>query len=193
MGKSTLAAHMRSRGIPVFDADAEVHRLYSAEAAQLVERTFPGTTTAGVVDRRLLSAALANHPDGFKRLEQIVHPLVRASERTFLHAAKAAGHPIAVLEIPLLMETSADRLVDVVVLASGGPELQRQRVLERPGMTREKLAMILARQMPDGEKRRRADVVVDTGLELHQTLANLDTVLEQLATRTGTVFERHWI
>ncbi len=192
MGKSTLAAHMRARGIPVFDADAEVHRLYTAEAAPLIERAFPGTTAAGVVDRQKLSATLAKDPDAFKRLEAIVHPLVRASERKFLHTAKAGGHPLAVLEIPLLLETGAERFVDVVMLASAGPELQRQRVLERPGMTREKLAMILGRQMADSEKRRKAHVVVDTGLELPQTLANLDSVLDQLASRPGLAFERYW-
>ncbi len=192
MGKSTLAAHMRARGIPVFDADAEVHRLYAAEAAPLVEQAFPDTTFAGVVDRKRLSAALAKEPDGFKRLEAIVHPLVRTSERAFLHEAKSAGHPLAVLEIPLLLETGADRVVDIVILASAGPELQRQRVLERPGMTREKLSLILARQLSDAEKRRKAHVVVDTGQALPQTLENLDTVLAQLASRTGKAFERHW-
>ena len=192
MGKSTLAAHLRARGIPVFDADAEVHRLYAAEAAPLIEQAFPGTTSGGEVDRKLLTVALAKDPDRFKRLEAIVHPLVRASERAFLHASKSAGQAIAVLEIPLLLETGGDRLVDVVMLASAGPELQRQRVLERPGMTREKLSLLLARQMSDAEKRRKADIVVDTGLELPQTLAKLDTVLDQLASRTGKAFERHW-
>ena len=192
MGKSTLAAHMRSRGLPVFDADAEVHRLYAAEAAPLIEQAFPGTTANGAVDRKLLTVVLAKDPGGFKRLEAIVHPLVRASEHAFLQASKAAGHAIAVLEIPLLLETGADRLVDIVLLASAGPELQRQRVLERPGMTREKLSLILARQMSDSEKRRKADFVVDTGQALPQTLENLDTVLDQLASRTGKAFERHW-
>jgi dephospho-CoA kinase len=192
MGKSTLAAHLRTRGIPVFDADAEVHRLYAAEAVPLIERAFPGTTVNGVVDRRALSALLACGPPAFKRLEAIVHPLVRASERAFLQAAKSAGHMIAVLEIPLLFETDADRLCDAVILASAAPEVQRQRVLERPGMTPDKLDMILSRQLPDAEKRRRAHAVVDTGLPLPQTLANLDTLLAELAARTGTAFQTHW-
>jgi dephospho-CoA kinase len=181
MGKSTLAAHMRARGIPVFDADAEVHRLYAAEAVPLIEAAFPGAAT-GAVDRQKLAAALAKSPDGFKRLEAIVHPLVHAAERTFLHTVAAVGHPLATLEIPLLLETGADRLVDVVMLASA----------ERPGMTPERLHMLLARQMPDAEKRRRSHIVVDTSLALPETLANLDIILDQLAGRTGSAFERHW-
>ena len=192
MGKSTLAAHMRARGIPVFDADAEVHRLYAAEAAPLIEQAFPGTIANGLVDRKLLSAALATEPGGFKRLEAIVHPLVRASQRVFLLAAKSSGQALAVLEIPLLLETQSDRLVDAVILASTTPELQRLRVLGRPSMTPEKLDLILARQMPDGEKRGKAHFVVDTGLPLTQTLVNLDRVLAQLATREGTAFQTNW-
>jgi dephospho-CoA kinase len=193
MGKSTLAAHMRSRGIPVFDADAEVHRLYSAEAMPLIEAAFPGTSDSVSVDRRRLSATLAKDPEAFKRLEAIVHPLVRQSERAFLHRVMASGEKLAVLEIPLLLETNMDKVVDVVVLASAAPDVQRARVLERPGMSPEKLDLILARQMPDAEKRCRAHFVVDTGLPLVQTLANLDKVLGGLAGRQGTAFQHHWI
>ncbi len=192
MGKSTLAAHLRTHGIPVFDADAAVHRLYRAEAVPLIERAFPGTTSDGTVDRTLLAGALAEDPNSFKRLEAIVHPLVRASERTFLQAAEAAGNAIAVLEIPLLLETGADRLVDVVMLASTSAELQRARVLQRPGMTPERLELVLSRQLPDAEKRAQAHFVVDTGLELPQTLANLDIILDDLKGRDGSAFERHW-
>ncbi len=192
MGKSTLAAHLRTHGSPVFDADAAVHRLYRAEAVPLIERAFPGTTSDGTVDRTLLAGALAEDPNSFKRLEAIVHPLVRASERTFLQAAEAAGNAIAVLEIPLLLETGADRLVDVVMLASTSAELQRARVLQRPGMTPERLELVLSRQLPDAEKRAQAHFVVDTGLELPQTLANLDIILDDLKGRDGSAFERHW-
>jgi dephospho-CoA kinase len=193
MGKSAMAAHMRARGIPVFDADAEVHRLYAAEAAPLIEAVFPGTTTSGTVDRKRLSAALAKNPAGFNQLEAIVHPLVRASERAFLHTAQSSGQKLAVLEIPLLLETHADKLVDAVILASAPAPVQRQRVLERPGMTPERLDLILARQMPDAEKRSRAHFVVDTDRPQQQTLANLDKVLDELTGRTGSAFDHHWL
>jgi dephospho-CoA kinase len=178
MGKSTLAAYMRAQGIPVFDADAEVHRLYAGQAAPLIEQAFPGVTNNGAVDRKRLAAALASDPAAFERLEAIVHPLVRASERGFLQAAASAGKHLAVLEIPLLFETGGDRLVDVTMLASAEPDVQRLRVLQRAGMTSEKLELLLARQMPNAEKRAKANVIVDTGLPLPQTLANLDTILE---------------
>ena len=193
MGKSTLAAHIRTRGIPVFDADAEVHRLYAAEAAPLIEQAFPGTTSDGLVDRKRLAAALADDPARFEQLEALVHPLVRASEQTFLHGAETAGARLAVLEVPLLYETGMDTLVDVVILASASKATQRQRVLARPGATAEKLDLLLSRQLPDAEKRRKADFVVDTGLSLPQTLANLDTVLDSLMARDGSAFRQQWL
>ena len=192
MGKSTLAERLRARNIPVFDADAEVHRLYAAEAVPLIEAAFPGTTGDGKVNRQQLSAALAKDTTSFKRLEAIVHPLVRASERNFLREAHKWGAKVAVLEIPLLFETHADRLVDVTILASAPAAVQRQRVLTRPGMTPEKLGMLLARQASDTEKQAKADFVVDTGLSLTATLANLDAIIDGLAIRAGTAFARHW-
>ena len=134
MGKSTAAAHLRARGFPVFDADAEVHRLYAGgKAVELIERAFPGTTAGGVIDRAKLSAALLAQPQRFADLEAIVHPLVRDAERAFLRDAKARGIEVAVLEIPLLFETGADKLVDVSVVVSAKPEVQRERLLKRPG------------------------------------------------------------
>ena len=192
MGKSTLAAHLRARTLPVFDSDAEVHRLYAAEAVPLIEAAFPGTTADGKVERSRLAAALAKDVAGFKQLEAIVHPMVRASQRAFLQAAKLRGSPLAVLEIPLLYETGGDKLVDVVGLASAGPDEQRRRVLQRPGMTAEKLDLLLARQLPDAAKRARADFVVDTGMQLSESLAVLDKIVDSLGGQGGAAYGRHW-
>ena len=192
MGKSTLAAHLRGLGMPVFDADAEVHRLYTGEAVPLIEAAFPGTTDNGAVNRQKLSAALARDPEGFKRLNAIVHPLVRESERDFLARAQEGGAELAVLEIPLLFETGGDALVDAVILASAAPDVQRRRVLERPGMTSEKLDLILARQLPDAQKRARAQFVVDTGKAVTESLADLDTILSQMTIRSAKAWAEHW-
>jgi dephospho-CoA kinase len=163
MGKSTTAAMFAAEGVPVHDADAVVHRLYEGEAAAPIEAAFPGTTVAGRVDRARLAAAVVGHPDRLRRLEAIVHPLVRASEQRFLAEARARKAPVVVLDIPLLFETGAERRVDAVVVVSAPPQVQRERVLARPGMSEEKFAALLAQQIPDAEKRRRADFVVDTG------------------------------
>ena len=192
MGKSTLAAHLRERGIAVFDADAEVHRLYSGAAAPLIEAAFPGTTTAGEVDRLKLSGLLANDPAGFGRLEAIVHPLVRQAEREFLHREHVKGANIAGLEIPLLIETGGEKLVDVVILASAAEDVRRARVLQRPGMTSEKLDLIIARQGNEAGKRAKADFVVDTGTNLPESLAVLDAIVDKLRMRQGTAFARFW-
>lgn len=193
MGKSAAAAHLRARGIAVFDADAEVHRLYAGAAAPKIEAAFPGTVCEGVVDRTRLAAALRKHPAGFARLEAIVHPMVRASEREFLHAEKAKGASLAVLEIPLLLETGAGKLVDAVVVVSAPPDVQKKRVLERPGMTADRLESLLERQLPDSEKRRRADFIVDTGGTLAQTHEQLDAILAKLGDRAGSAFARDWL
>ena len=192
MGKSTVAARFRERGIPVCDADALVHELYEGEAVAPVERAFPGTTSQGRVDRQKLSAALVRDPSGFKRLGAIVHPMVHAAERECLHSASRSDVTMAVIEIPLLMENGADRRCDVTVVVSAPAEIQRQRVLARPGMTLEKFDTILARQMPDAEKRRRATFVVDTGCTIPETLAAVDRIIDQLATRSGSAFVEHW-
>ncbi len=163
MGKSTSAKLFVEAGIPVNDSDAVVHDLYSGEAVPLVEAAFPGTTADGRVDRQKLSRKLAGDPSGFKRLEAIVHPLVRDRERQFLERQRKAGADMVVLDIPLLFETGADKRLDKIVVVSCDPQIQRERVLARPGMTEEKFNMILSRQTPDAEKRARADYVIDTG------------------------------
>lgn len=163
MGKSTTSDMFKSLGVPVISADEIVHDLYSGEAAPLIEAAFPGTAPDGVVDRQALSARLMAAPEEFKRLEAIIHPLVRAREKRFVDDAEADGAPMVLLDIPLLFETGATDRVDVVVVVSCAPEIQRQRVLARPEMTAEKFEAILARQTPDAEKRARADYVIDTG------------------------------
>lgn len=192
MGKSTAARRFLNRGIPVCDADAEVHRLYETTAVEPIEAAFPGTTADGKVDRAKLAAALVADPSGFKRLEAIVHPLVVAAERTFLHEAKRNGAAMAVLEIPLLMETGGDRRVDVTVVVSAPAEMQVARVMSRPGMTPEKLDSILSRQIPDAEKRRRADFVVDTSGTFAASEAQVDRIIDDLQGRTGSAFAAHW-
>ena len=163
MGKSTSAKLFAEAGVPVNDSDAVVHDLYSGEAVPLVEAAFPGTTSDGKVDRQELSRRLAGDPSGFKRLEAIVHPLVRERERRFVERQTEAGADMIVLDIPLLFETGADKRVDKIAVVSCDPQIQRERVLARPGMTEEKFNMILSRQTPDAEKRARADYVIDTG------------------------------
>jgi dephospho-CoA kinase len=192
MGKSTAAAYLREQGIPVFDADAEVHRLYADEAVAAIEAAFPGTTVDGRVDRARLSTALILAPELFSELEAIVHPLVRASERAFLRREAARGTKIVILEIPLLFETGADQRVDATIVVSATPELQRARLMKRDTLSREKLERLLARQLPDAEKRARADFVVDTSGELSASRAQLDVIIAQLRQRRGEAFERHW-
>jgi dephospho-CoA kinase len=148
--------------VPVHDADAAVHRLYAGEAVPLVEAAFPGVGNAGGIDREKLSRCVVGNPDALRRLEAIIHPLVRREEVRFLDEARRAAAPVAVLDIPLLFETGAERRVDAVVVVTAPAEMQRARALARPGMTEEKFLGLLAKQMPDADKRRRADFVVDT-------------------------------
>lgn len=192
MGKSTAAARFKANGIAVLDADAEVHRLYAGPAAPLIEAAFPGTTGPAGVDRARLAAAVLADPAGFKRVEAIIHPLVLEAERAFLRAEHQRGARIAVLEVPLLLETGGHARVDAVVLVSAPADVQRQRVLQRPGMTAEKLDQILARQMPDADKRKLADFVVDTGGTITETEAQIDRIIATLHTRSGTAFARAW-
>ncbi|MCB1504228.1 MAG: dephospho-CoA kinase [Hyphomicrobiaceae bacterium] len=192
MGKSTAAARFKDNGIGVFDADAAVHELYAGKAVPLIEAAFPGTTRDGQVDRQSLLAALMKDASGFKRLEAIVHPLVREMEAHFLRSERDRGALMAVLEIPLLLETGGDKLVDVTVIVSAPVAMQRERVLARPGMTEAKFAEIAGRQMPDEEKRQRADFVVDTGGSIADTQAQIDRLVVQLAGRTGTAYQRYW-
>jgi dephospho-CoA kinase len=182
MGKSTTAGFFVEAGVPVHDADAAVHRLYAGEAVPLIEAAFPGTTSGGVVDRTLLARRVLGDPAALKRLEAIVHPLVQASERRFLADAEARGDKVVVLDIPLLFETAGEQRVDAVVVVSAPAEVQRKRVMERPGMTAEKFDAILAQQMPDAEKRRRADFVVDTSQGFEAARAQVGAVLAASAT-----------
>jgi dephospho-CoA kinase len=182
MGKSTAAGFFAEEGVPVHDADAAVHRLYAGEATPLIEAAFPGTTVGGAVDRTRLAQRVLGDPAALKRLEAIVHPLVQTSERRFLEEAKARGEKVVVLDIPLLFETGGEERVDAVVVVSAPADVQRARVLERPGMTAEKLDAILAQQMPDEEKRRRADFVVDTSQSFDTARAQVRAVLAAVAT-----------
>jgi dephospho-CoA kinase len=192
MGKSTAAAHLRSRGVPVFDADASVHEIYREEAVPLIEAAFPGTTDTEGVNRSKLSDMLQRDPAGFKTLEAIVHPLVRERERRFLEEAEAAAQPLAILDVPLLYETGLDTALDAVIVVSASAEAQRERALLRPGMTSEKLDQILARQMPDEEKRRRAHFVVDTNGPPGPSLHQLDAILGVLSGRRAHAFAQFW-
>lgn len=194
MGKSTVSARFAAQGLPVLDADKEVHRLYAGEAAPLIEAAFPGTVEDGVVVRAKLAAALGGDSAAFKRLEAIVHPLVFEAERTFLRAQAEAGAFAAVLEIPLLFETGGDARVDVRVVVSASPDQQRARVLARDGMSEAKFAAILAQQMSDEDKRARADIVVDTGVALAQTHQQIDDIVERLKADPppARAYAKHW-
>lgn len=181
MGKSTTARLFAEEGVPVHDADAVVHKLYEGEAVPLIEAAFPGTTQSGRVDREKLGRRVVGDVDALKRLEAIVHPLVRKAEEAFLADARARKADIVVLDIPLLFETGADARVDATVVVTAPPEVQRVRVLERPGMTPEKLDALLAKQMPDAEKRRRADFIVDSGQGIEFARAQVRQILDRIA------------
>jgi len=181
MGKSTTAKFFAEEGVPVHDADEAVHRLYQGAATTAVEAAFPGTTEGGKVDRVKLAAQVVGDDARLKQLEAIIHPLVRESERAFLADAAARGAPIVVLDIPLLYETGGETRVDAVVVVSAPAEAQRARVLARPGMTEEKFAALLAKQVPDAEKRRRADFVVDTGQGFDAARAQVRDILARVS------------
>lgn len=181
MGKSTAAKFFAECGVPVHDSDAVVHALYEGEAAPLIEAAFPGSTSGGKVDRNKLAAMVLHDRAALARLEAIIHPLVTASRERFLAEAQTRGVPVAVVDIPLLFETAAQSRCDAVVVVSAPPEIQRKRALERPGMTDEKLAALLAKQMPDAEKRRRADFVVDSSQGFDHTRAQIRDILQRAA------------
>ena len=185
MGKTTTAKLFAAEGIPVLDSDAAVHDLYSAEAVPMIEAAFPGTTISGTVDRLELGNILRENPANFSKLEAIVHPLVRERQEAFLRKAREENQNFAVLDIPLLFETGAETRVDKVVVVSCAPEIQRQRVLSRPGMTEEKFEMILARQMPDAEKRRRADFIIDSGNGVEAARDQVREILQRLSAGSG--------
>jgi dephospho-CoA kinase len=182
MGKSTAANAFRRLRIPVFDADAAVHQLQGRGGAAVrpIEAAFPGTTKDGRVDREALRARVLGDPAALTRLERIVHPLVRRAEFSFLAAARRRGETLAVLDIPLLLETGRRRHVDQVIVVSAPPAVQRARVLARRGMTEERLKAILARQMPDALKRRKAEHVVRTGLSRHAAQRHIRRIVREL-------------
>jgi dephospho-CoA kinase len=180
MGKSTTAQMFRDEGLTVIDSDAVVHELYRGEAVPLIERAFPGTTDEGQVDRKKLSAYLAAHPEDFKLLEAIVHPLVRRKEIETISEAEKSGADMIVLDIPLLFESGTESRVDKTVVVTCDPDIQRARVLARPGMTEEKFQMILKRQMPDVEKRKRADFLIDTGKGFDHARAEVRKIVKAL-------------
>jgi dephospho-CoA kinase len=184
MGKSVTARFFAEEGVPVHDADAVVHRLYEGAAVAPIEAAFPGTTADGKVDRGKLGAHVLGNDPAMKRLEAIVHPLVQEDERRFLAESGKQGAKVVVLDIPLLYETGGDGRVDAVVVVSAPAEVQRQRVLARPGMTEAKLEAILAKQMPDAEKRARADFVVDTSLGFDAAREQVRAILAAVATMT---------
>ena len=180
MGKSTTAKLFAEAGVPVYDADAAVHKIYEGEAAPAIEAAFPGTTVEGRVDRAKLSAKVVHDAAAIKQLEQIVHPMLGASRKKFLDDAERAGAPVVVMDIPLLFETGGEKRVDAVVVVTTSPESQRERILARGTMTSEALDAILARQLPDAEKRERADFVVDTSHGLDPVRARLRDILAEV-------------
>lgn len=181
MGKSTTAKMFAEEGIPVHDSDAVVHRLYDGEAVPAIETAFPGTTTDGKVDRNKLAAHLVAHPGDFKKLEALVHPLVRAAEQKFLAAAEQRGEKVVVLDIPLLYETAGEARCDAIVVVSAPAEMQRQRAFERDGMTDERFEAIIARQVPDAQKRERADFVVDSSQGFEHARSQVREILQAVA------------
>lgn len=188
MGKSETARMFARLGYPVFDADAAVHRLYDAggAAVPLIERAFPGSVADGKVDRPRLTDQVTGDSAALAQLESIVHPLVRREQEAFLKEARTAGYPFAVLDIPLLFETGRHTDMDAVVVVSAPEDVQKARVLARPGMTSEKFAAILARQMPDSEKRRGADFIVDTSQGLEFAFEQVRAIADQIESRGKT-------
>jgi dephospho-CoA kinase len=185
MGKSRTASFFAEAGVPVHDSDAAVHALYEGEAVPLIEHAFPGATSNGKVDRAKLAAMVLGNDQAIARLEAIVHPLVGKVRDKFLADAQARGAPVVVLDVPLLYETGGERGCDAVVVVSAPHEVQRQRALERPGMTEEKFAALLAKQMPDAEKRRRADFIVDSSQSFDHARAQVRDILQAVARMRG--------
>ena len=181
MGKSTTAKLFAEAGVPVYDADATVHKIYEGEATPAIEAAFPGTTVNGKVDRARLSAKVVHDPAAIRQLEQIVHPMLRTYHQKFLDDAERSGAPVAVVDVPLLFETGSETRVDAVVVVTTSPENQRERILARGTMANEALDALLARQMPDAEKRKRADFVVDTSHGLDPVRARIRDILAEAA------------
>ena len=180
MGKSATAQMFKDEGIPVHEADQAVHELYAGRAAPLINAAFPGTVAKGKVDRKLLSEKVLNDTAAMKRLEAIVHPLVRETETAFLRQAETSGAELVVLDIPLLFETHAETRVDKVLVVTASPDIQRSRVLARPGMSEDKFNAILARQMPDAEKQAKADYVINTSFGLDKARSDVRKLIKRL-------------
>ncbi|MEP4770074.1 MAG: dephospho-CoA kinase [Roseibium sp.] len=181
MGKSTTAKMFAAAGVPVHDADASVHVLYAGRAAPLIDSAFPGTVVNGKVDRSLLSPHVVGKPDAMKRLEAIVHPLVREEENLFLERTAKERQRVVVLDIPLLFETGGDQRVDAAVVVTANADVQRERVLSRPGMSEDRFQAILSKQMPDTDKRRRAHFLIDTGLGLASAERAVHAILKSVS------------
>jgi dephospho-CoA kinase len=179
MGKSRTASFFAEQGVPVYDSDAAVHALYAGEAAPLIESAFPGTTSEGHVDRNKLAARVLGDSAAMARLEAIVHPLVAKARDAFI--AQARGAPVVLLDVPLLFETGGERHCDAVVVVSAPPEMQRRRAFERPGMTEEKFSALVGKQMPDAEKRRHADFIVDSSQSFDHARAQVRDILAAIA------------
>jgi len=183
MGKTSAAKRFIAQGIPVFDADAQVHELYAGEAVAAIESAFPGVTQDGRIDRARLGEMLGKESGALARLEAIVHPLVRVRREEFLRDNARAGVEMVVLEIPLLFESGSDKDVDVTIVVTAPEAVQRARLMEREGMNEARAAMLLANQMPDADKRARADYVVDTNGPREETATEIDNIIESLRGR----------
>ena len=181
MGKSTTAEMFREAGVDVYDADATVHALYSGAATPLVEAAFPGTSDGGVVDRKKLGDRVLGDADALKRLEAIIHPLVHGEQQKFLAAAREAGAKLVVLDIPLLFEGGRENTVDAVIVVTASEEIQRERVLARPGMTNERFENILEKQIPDAVKREKADFLIDTGLGMDAAKKKVAEIIQSVS------------
>jgi dephospho-CoA kinase len=182
MGKSRTAQFFAEQGVLVYDADAVVHELYANEAVPVIDRAFPGAVVEGKVDRVKLAALVLGDNAALARLESIVHPLVAARREKFLAEARANKAKAVLLDIPLLFETRGERVCDAVVVVSAPAAMQRQRAFERPGMTEEKFGALLAKQLPDAEKRQRADFIVDTSQSFDHARAQVRDILRLIAT-----------
>lgn len=183
MGKTTAGKLFAERGVPVHSADDAVHRLYAGRAAPQVERLFPRTVEGGVVDRHALAARVLDDPAALRSLESLIHPMVREESERFLREARQRGEPVVLLDIPLLFETGRERDVDKVVVVSAPFSVQRERVLSRPGMSEAKFTAILEKQLPDEEKRSRADFVIDTAGPLEDTRQRIAAIHQALLSR----------
>lgn len=190
MGKSTTAAMFRAAGVAVYDADAAVHDLYQGEAVPLIAAAFPSAIVDAKVNRKRLAALLLERPEATRELEAIVHPLVRGREEAFIAAAKARHAPVVVLDIPLLLETGGEARCDAVIVVTAPESVQRSRVMAREGMSEALFARLLARQMPDADKRRRAHFLVDTGRGMAAAQAQVGFILRAVAARMGRVSTR---